>query len=203
MRQTNAQFVKRIMKIAISILGILLIVTGILSGSYALVLISEGKVECIPFGVISILSLITGILICYLMKAVPRYMAETSEMSVEEKVIHNIKTYMKKGKSRIVTCSIFLVFMIAVSIINMSLGNKLTERMTQEHLILLAAAKLLIVHYLFGILMGFIAFMLINEFAGFTKNKHKLTLNMWERIQKLENEVKELKAGTQEDNLNK
>jgi hypothetical protein len=45
--------------------------------------------------------------------------------------------------------------------------------------------------------------MLIDEFAGFSRNKHMLTVNMWERIQELEDEVKELKAGTREDNINK
>lgn len=194
MRETNKQFVKLFTKITLSILGILLIVTGIISGSYALVLLSEGKLECIPFFVISVLALITGILICYLLKEVPRYMAETSKMSVEEKVIHNIKTYMKKGKSRIVTCSVFLVIMIVVSMWMMSMGNKLAETLTPEHHRLLAVTKLMIVHYLFGLFLGFIAFMLINEFAGFTRNKHRLTVNMWERIQELENEVKELKV---------
>jgi len=175
------------------ILGILLIVTGIISGSYALVLLTEGRLGCIPFGVVSVIALMTGICICYLLKEVPRYMAETCEMSVEEKVIHNIKTYMKKRKNRVVTCSVFLVFMIAIQIWFMSLGNKLTETMTGDHIEVLVAAKLLVVHYLFGIFMGFIAFVILDEIAGFTRNKHKLTLNMWERIQELENEVKELK----------
>lgn len=199
MREKTTQFIKRIMKIAISILGILLIVAGIISGSYALVLLTEGKLGCIPFGVVSVIALITGICICYLLKEVPRYLDETREMSVEEKVIHNIKTYMKKRKSRIVTCSVFLVFMIAISIWIILMGNKLTERMTQEHIKLLVAAKLLVVHYLFGIFMGLIAFKILDEFAGFTRNKHKLTVNMWERIRELESEVKELKAGRQVD----
>ena len=199
MRQSNTQFVKRIMKIAISILGILLIVTGIISGSYALVLLPEGKLECIPFFVISVIALIIGICICFLVKEVPRYMAKTREMSVEEKVIHNIKTYMKKRKSRIVTCSVFLVFMIAISMFIMSMGNKLTETLTPEHFRLLAAAKLMIVHYLFGLFTGFIAFMILDEFAGFTRNKHRLTVSMWERIQQLENEVEELKGHTKAD----
>jgi hypothetical protein len=38
--------------------------------------------------------------------------------------------------------------------------------------------------------------MLINEFAGLTRNKHKLTLYMLQTIKQLENEVKELKAHT-------
>ena len=40
-----------------------------------------------------------------------------------------------------------------------------------------------------GVLVG-----CINGITGFTRNKHKLTVNMWERIQELENEVKELKG---------
>lgn len=199
MRESNTQSVKRFTKVAISILGIILIVTGIISGSYALVLLPEGKLECISFFVISVIALVIGICICFLVKEVPRYLAKTREMSVEEKVIHNIKTYMKKRKSRIVTCSVFLVFMIAISMFIMSMGNKLTETLTPEHFRLLAVAKLMVVHYLFGIFTGFIAFMLIDEFAGFTRNKHMLTLNMWERIQELENEVKELKAPKQVD----
>ena len=199
MREKNTQFAKSIIKIALLILGILLIVTGIISGSYALVLLTEGKLGCIPFGVVSVIALMTGICICYLLKEVPRYMAETREMSMEEKFIHNIKIYMKKRKNRIVTCSVFLVFMIAIQIWFMSLGNKLTETMTGEQIEVLVAAKLLVVHYLFGIFMGFIAFMILDEIAGFTRNKHKLTVNMLKRIQEHENEIKELKAGTQVD----
>ena len=83
------------------------------------------------------------------------------------------------------------------------MGNKLARTMTPEHIRLLAATKLMICHYLFGLFMGLIVFMLIDEFAGFTRNKHRLTLNMWERIGELENEVKELKDCTQENNQNK
>jgi len=53
--------------------------------------------------------------------------------------------------------------------------------------------------HLFALYTGFIIAMLIMEFAGVTKDKHRLTLNMWERIQGLEDEVKELKACTQVD----
>jgi len=41
--------------------------------------------------------------------------------------------------------------------------------------------------------------MIIIDISGIYRNKHKLTLSMWERIQQLENEVKELKAHTQAD----
>ena len=43
---------------------------------------------------------------------------------------------------------------------------------------------------------GFFIFMLISELAGLTRNKHKLTLYMFQAIKQLENEVKELKAHT-------
>jgi MFS family permease len=199
MRQSNTQFMKRILKIAIFILGVLLIITGIISGAYAFILLQEGKSEGMPFVVMSLLALIIGICICVLVKEVPRYLAKTRKMSREEKVIENIKIYMKKGKSRIATLSIFLVVMITTSIWFMSMWNKLTETMTPAQFRLLAAAKLMVYNFYFGLFTGFIVYMLINEFAGFTKNKHRLTLNMWERIRELEREVKDLKTGTQPD----
>jgi hypothetical protein len=88
--------------------------------------------------------------------------------------------------------------MVATSIWMISKGNKLAETMTTEHIRLLYLVKLIVGLHLFALYTGFMIFMLIDEFAGFTRNKHKLTLNMWERIQELEKEVKELKADTKE-----
>ena len=199
MRQSITLFMKSILRIAIFSLGGLLAITGIMSGSYALVKLPDGASKFMPFVVIAVFSLPGGISLCFLAIKLPHYLVKYRKMSKEERVIENIKTYMKKGKSRIATCTIFLVVMIATSMWIMSMGNKLAETMTPEHIRLLAAAKLMVGHYLFGLFTGFIAFMLIDEFAGFTKNKHRLTLSMWERIQQLENEVKGLKAHTQAD----
>ena len=77
--------------------------------------------------------------------------------------------------------------------------NKLAETMTPEHLRLLSAAMLMIYQWHFFLATGFIIGILIIEIAGVTKNKHRLTLSMWEMIQQLENEVKELKDSTQVD----
>ena len=192
------QSITQLWKIVIFCLGGVLVITGIYLARRGIQLLrTEGILsDCIA---VSVITLAAGICIFILAFKLPSYLAKTRKMSKEEKVIHNIKTYMKHRKSRIVTCSIFLVIMLAISILIMSMGNKLARTMTTEHIRLLVAAKLMVCHYLFGIFTGFLAFMLIDEFAGFTKNKHRLTLNMWERIQELENDVKELKACAQVD----
>lgn len=199
MRHSKTQFMKRIFKVAIFILGVLLVITGIISGSYALVLLPDGKSEYMPFVVISLLALIIGIYICVLAMEVPRYLAKTRKMSREEKVIENIKTYMKKGKSRIAAFTFLLVLTASTLIWIISLANKFSKTITPENIRLLNLFKLVVQEWHFALFTGFFIAMLIIEFAGFTKNKHRLTLCMWEKIQQLENEVKELKTHTQTD----
>ena len=199
MRETNKQFVKRFTKIAISILGILLIVTGIISGSYALVQLPDGISWYIPYVIISILTLPAGIYLCFGPIKLPQYLVRFSKISKEEKAIKNIKKHIKQGKGRIVAFTILLVFMIAASMWIKSVGMKHARTMTLEHIRLLYLVKVMISLNTFALFTGFIIVFLILEIAGLTKDKHRLTVSMWERIRQLEEEVKELKTPKQAD----
>ena len=57
-------------------------------------------------------------------------------------------------------------------------------------------------HVVFMLILILFAIFRLN-ISGDNKYYPELIISMWERIQELENEVKELKAGTQEDNQNK
>jgi len=149
------------------------------------------------------------------------YFVKSRKMTKEERVIENIKKYLKQGKSRIAMFTFLLIFMLSFTIWVLWQEKKLNEKVTPENIRLLASferpqrelpilfsrfyilaglkAKLITHEIYFGSLTGFIIGMLILEIAGVTKNKHRLTLNMWERIQELENEVKELKVPNQVD----
>jgi len=142
---------------------------------------------------------------------------ESRKMSKEERVIKNLKRYMKKRKSFIALFTFCLIFMVSISMLTLWREHKLNKMVAPEQIrkmatfenpkhelpILLsrfylteAKAKLIVCELYLGALTGFFIFMLINEFAGFTRNKYKLTVSMWEMIKELENEVKELKAHT-------
>jgi hypothetical protein len=202
------EIAKKIMKsmflrIAVCSIGGILTIFGIMFGIYSLVRLPDGVSIYVPYIVLAVFTLPIGLYLCFLVIKQMHFFVKSRKITKEAKAIENIKKYMKQGKGRIVVFSILLVFMVAASMWIMSKVNKLAEAMTPEHIRLLVLVKFMINHYLFGLYAGFVIFILINEIAGFTKNKLMLTLNMWERIQELENEIKELKAGTQEDNKNK
>lgn len=221
MRQSITQFMKCILRIAIFSFGGLLAITGIMSGSYALVQLPDGASKFMPCVVSALFILPAGIYLCFLAIKVPHYLAESRKMSKEERVIENIKTYMKKGKSRIAALTFLLIFMVSTLIWILWQEKKLNETINPEKNRLMASferpqrelpilfsrfytlgrskSKLIVYECYFGVFTGFIIAMLIIEISGLTKNKHKLTLSMWERIQQLENEVKDLKAHTQAD----
>ena len=79
------------------------------------------------------------------------------------------------------------------------MGNKLARTMTAEHFRVLDLSQLMVYQWHFLLATGFIIGMLITEIAGLNRDKHRLTLSMWESIKQLENEVKELKTHTQTD----
>lgn len=221
MRKSITQFIKRILRIAIFSLGGLLTIIGIISGSYALVQLPDGASKFMPCVVSALFILPAGIYLCFLAIKVPHYLAESRKMSKEERVIKNIKTYTKKGKSRIAAFTFLLIFMVSILIWTLWQEKKLNETINPEKIRLMASferpqrelpvlfsrfyilagskAKLIVYECYFGLFTGFVIAMLIIEISGLTKNKHKLTLCMWERIQQLENEVKGLKAHTQAD----
>jgi hypothetical protein len=199
MRQLAQKIMKSIVRIAICSIGGVLTIFGIMFGLCFLVQIPDDLSKYLPYFFLAVLTLSVGLSLCFLVIKPMRYFVKSRKMSKEEKVIHNIKTYMKQRKSRIAGITFLLIFMVSISIWMMSMGNKLVRTMTPENIRLLNLAKLIVYQWHFSLVTGFIIAILIIEIAGVTKDKHSLTLNMWERIQKLENEVKGLKAHTQAD----
>ena len=199
MRQLTTKIMKSIFRIAIFSIGGLITIFGIMCGLCFLVQIPDDLSKYLPYFFFAVLTLSVGLSLCFLLIKPMRYFVKSRKMSKEEKVIHNIKTYMKQRKSRIAGFTFFLIFMVSISIWMMSMGNKLAGTMTPEHFRVLALAMLMIYQWHFFLATGFIIGILIIEIAGVTKNKHRLTLSMWEMIQQLENEVKELKDSTQVD----
>ena len=193
MRQLTTKIMKSIFRIAICSIGGVLTIFGIMFGLCFLVQIPDDLSKYLPYFFLAVLTLSVGLSLCFLVIKPMRYFVKSRKMSKEEKVIHNIKTYMKQRKSRIAGFTFFLIFMVSISIWSMSMGNKLARTMTPENIRLLNLAKLIVHQWHFSLVTGFIIAMLIIEITGVTKNKHRLTLSMWERIQQLENEVKELK----------
>ena len=193
MRQLTTKIMKSIFRIAICSIGGVLTIFGIMFGLCFLVQLPDDLSKYLPYFFLAVLTLSVGLSLCFLVIKPMRYFVKSRKMSKEEKVIHNIKTYMKQRKSRIAGITFLLIFMVSISIWMMSMGNKLARTMTPEHFRVLDLAKLMIYQWHFFLATGFIIGILIIEIAGVTKEKHMLTLSMWERIQQLENEVKELK----------
>jgi len=199
MRQLTTKIMKSIFRIAICSIGGVLTIFGIVFGLCFLVQLPDDLSKYLPYFFLAVLTLSVGLSLCFLVIKPMRYFVKSRKMTKEERVIENIQKYIKQGKSRIAGFTFFLIFMVSSSIWMMSMGNKLARTMTPEHFRVLDLAKLMIYQWHFFLATGFIIGILIIEIEGVTKNKHRLTLNMWERIKQLENEVKELKAHTQAD----
>ncbi|HUU19970.1 MAG TPA: hypothetical protein VMW72_22650 [Sedimentisphaerales bacterium] len=194
MRQLTTKIMKSIFRIAICSIGGVLTIFGIMFGLCFLVQLPDDLSKYLPYFFLAVLTLSVGLSLCFLVIKPMRYFfVKSRKMSREEKIIHNIKIHMKQRKSRIAGITFFFIFIVSISIWMMSMGNKLARTMTPEHFRVLDLAKLMIYQWHFFLATGFIIGILIIEIAGVTKNKHRLTLSMWERIQQLENEVKELK----------
>jgi len=73
---------KKLLRIVI---GGVLTITGIISGSYALVQLPDGISWYIPYVVISILTLPAGIYLCFGPIKFPQFLVRFSKMSKEEK----------------------------------------------------------------------------------------------------------------------
>ena len=199
MRQLAQKIMKSMVRIAICSIGGVLTIFGIMFGLCFLVQLPDDLFKYLPYFFLAVLTLSVGLYLCFLVIKPMRYFVKSHKMSKEERVIKNIKTYMKKGKSRIAAFTFLLILMVSISILIMSMWNKIARTMTPENIRLLNLAKLIVYQWHFSLVTGFIIAMLIIEISGLTKNKHRLTLSMWERIQQLENEVKDLKAHTQAD----
>jgi hypothetical protein len=196
MRELTNKIMKSIFRIAICSIGGILIILGILLGFGTLLQIPE-DVSNMTYVLLAVLILSIGLSLCFLVIKPMRYFVKSRKMSKEEKVIHNIKIYMRKGKSRIAVFTFLLMLMVSTLILIILQENKLTSTITPENTRLTTLVKLIVNEWHFTLFTGFFIAMLIIEISGLIRDKHRLTLNMWERIKELEKEVKGLKAGTQ------
>jgi len=199
MKEITIKIKKSIFRIAICSIGGVFAIFGIVFGLSFLIRIPDDLTKYMPFFFGAVLILSVGFSLYFMSIKPMRYFVKSRKMSREEKMIHNIKIYLKLRKSRIAGITFFLIFMVSTLIWMMSMGDKLASTMTEEHFRVLDLSMFWIVRWHFFLATGFITGILIVEIAGVTKEKHMLTLNMWERIQELENKVKELKIHTQAD----
>ena len=178
--------------------------------------LSEGVSKFMPYVLIAWCALSCGIGLSILAVKLPKYLAESRKLSKEEKVVRNLDRYMRQRNWHIASFTLLLILFLIGSMFTFWREHKTNKMATPEqirsrasfenpkyelpillsHSYILSAskAKAIVYKLYFGSLIGFVLAMLFNEFAGFTKNKHRLTLTMWQTIKRLESEVKELKA---------
>ena len=189
---------KNKIRISTFIIGGVLTITGIMCGSYALIQIRDGASIYMPYILILISTLPAGIYLCFGPIKLPHYFKKSKKKSGEEKAIEFVKHIVQR-KSETAILTILLVLMLAAFIWIVSILNEATQTMTSENIRVLAVAILIYFCFAIGAVTGIVMHALTDEISGDKRNKHMLTLNMWERIQDLEDEVRELKSSTQED----
>lgn len=202
MNESNQSHLKRLLRIGTCGLGWLSTIIGFLLAMHTLSLIPAGVSRFLPFLFMSASTLTAGIYLLSIWWQKP--LAEWRKLSEEERAIRNLKRYIKQRKKGIKGNCILVIFMVSASMFLFWQEHRLDQVVDMEnfsHFYYIAAAKAKVMHYelYFGVFTGFSIFMLINDIFGFTRNKHKLTLTMWERIKQLEDEIKALKAYTQAD----
>ena len=200
MRETTTKIKKSVFRIAICSIGGVLIILGILLGLSVLLQLPDESKYLLLF-ILAVLFLSVGLYLCFSVIKPMQYFVKSQKMSGEEKAIENIKRYLRQSrKSRIIALSIFLIVSVSMLIWIITVGIELIDKITTKETKLVSFFHLIVWHYLIAASVGALLGALMNEFSGLSRrNKHKLTVNMWERIQELENEVKELKAGAQVD----
>jgi len=137
------------------------------------------------------------------------------EMTKEEKAIRNIKQNIKRHKLNILLVSILVVFMICMSVWNISKERDLDAMITPEYVQSLASfenpqnelpvlfphfyaisasrAKLMIAELIIAGVTGLSIGCLIIMLSSYLNGRY-LLLSMWERINALETQVASLKS---------
>lgn len=209
---------KKLLRIVTFILGGLLVITGIfLSGWGIQLLRTEGiSSDFMPF-IVSVITLAAGICICILAIKMPMYLAEANKMSREERLIENHKRYLKQRKNTVLVALMLgyilfclLSFSYQIKELDTEKAKKISSMFSNEEPIrdlpflfsdfyeLTGSKTKLIIHQyvVVGLTIIVITFLIV-EISGSIRDKYRLTVSMWERIQQLEDEVKELKSYTQ------
>jgi len=166
MRELTTKIMKSMLRIAVCSIGGVLSIIGILSGSYALVQLPDGASKYMPCVVICLLTLPVGLYLCYLVIKPNLYFIKSRNMTKEERVIENIKTYMKKGKSRIAASAFVLIVTISFLILLVCQEKKLTGSIMYENTRLISLVKLIVFEHFFLGLTGLLGGTLIIEISG-------------------------------------
>lgn len=203
---------KTILRIAIFSVGGFLAVFGILMLIAALIPGSIDKGESIWGVVIATFLLVGGMAICALAPKAPHPAVSVQMMSREERLVQNVRDHMKKRMSRIGALGVLLVTMLCGLVFAVWQGKKLDAMVTPQlfrstdasggadellstqlssiYVLAGAKAKILLHTYWFAAWTGFCIGAIIIEAGGLTKPE--LTLAMWERMERLEREIKDL-----------
>lgn len=202
MNESNQSYLKRFLRIGTCGLGWLCTILGFLLAMHALSLIPAGVSRFLPFVFMSASTLTAGIYLLSIWWQKP--LAEWRKLSEEERAIRDFRQYIMQCNHRIVSSSFLLIFMVSGSVFLFWQEWRIDQVADMEnlsHFYYMAAAKAKVMYYglFFGVLTGCSICTLLNDIFGFTRNKLKLTLTMWERIKQLEDEVKTLKAHAQAD----
>lgn len=199
---------------ALAIIGLVIIVGSIVQTPYE-------RSEFIFAFAMGVLWLIVGVGMCFLAPMLIKPSPDLSGMSREEKTIENIKEAVKIRKLCIVGWIVFLAFVLWYLMATVRQIKELDAETTPEQIVSTASfdnpehelpilfsrfytlaksrAELIFGKWLMGMCAVFLIIMLIIDIGGFRSNRYRLTISMWERIQELEKEVRELKTRAQPD----
>lgn len=204
---------KEILRIAIFSLGGLLAAIGILMLAGVFISMRGHGEEFVGGAAMATLLLIAGVGVCALAPRMPRLPADLRTMSQEEKAIFHLRNGMKQHRLRVGLFATFVVVMSSGLVFTLWQTRKLDARVTPEYfrvarslddpneispallftVYTLAGAKTKLLYhtYWFAAWTGVFVGLFVMELAG--RTKPQLTLAMWERIQRLESEIKDLR----------
>jgi hypothetical protein len=214
-------FLKWILMIPFFCLGVFFTVMGLLAIVADVAHIPYESNESFFFFAIGVLWFIAGVGMCFLALMFPRPPADSRGMSKEEGTIENLKDIEGQRKFFIAACVVSLAIVLSSLTAGVRQIKELDAVTTPEQITSTASfdnpkhelpilfsqlytlaksrVELIFGEWLAIIFAGVITGVLIIEIGGFISNRHGLTISMWERIQQLEKEVKELKDVTQPD----
>ncbi len=205
MRETNTKIKKSVFRILIFIIGGVFTIIGILFEIFTLVKMPGDAFTIMPYFVLAILIMSVGLYLCFYTIKQANYSNKLHKMSIEENIIGHIKKSTRHSKkSEILVVTIFLLISTTMLISILIIEIQVTKTISTQNMKLVGLIHLAGFQYMAAIFSGALFAALTNEISGFSRrNKHKLTLSMWKRIGELEDELKELKAGTQAEGQQK
>lgn len=216
MRHSIKLSLKKILRIVLFGLGGLLTIISLLVIMGIIFQKNANRSESIPVFAIALVTLVIGIGIYSLAPKLPKTSSKLKLLSQEERFIENLRRFIKRRRLLDTLLVFLIIFILSCLIFSFWQSKKLDSLITPGHIRTMATFEnpkqelpilfyrfynlarlrtiLLFRCYFFAILLGIFIGVLINEIGGLYRNRHRLTISMWERIQKLENEVEELRT---------